>query len=181
MPTLAAIAVAIQFCFAIHVIRQGRSYWWILLIMAIPLLGCLVYYFIEVLPHSRAYLEAQPDDGELTAAIDPDVELKRRIAELAACASVERRMALAEEYARRQMHGEAEKLYASCLTGVFQADAAILFRFARAAANNCNWSKASEAVARLRQAAPRMWPHEVASLEARILAGQSENRTIALS
>jgi hypothetical protein len=182
MPTLAGIAVAIQFCFAFHVVRSGRPYWWILIILAIPLLGCLVYYFVEVFPQSREYLDAQQDDEPgAPVAIDPDAGLRRLIAELAACDSVDKRMALAEEYGKRQMHAKAEELYANCLAGVFHSDAAVLFGFARAAVNNRNWEKAREAIARLRQAAPKMRAHEVALLEASIPEGQGVGRNLALN
>ena len=73
------------------------------------------------------------------------------------------------------MHAEAERLCERCLAGAFQSDAAVLFRYAQAAVDNRNWNKASELIARLRDAAPKMWPRELRLLEARILEGQGEN------
>jgi len=175
VPILAGIAIAIQFCFAYHVLSTGRPYWWILAIMAVPLLGCLLYYFIEVFPSSREYLDAGQTDPEIGEARNPDADLRRRVAELEACGSVDNRLALAAECARQQMYAEAERLCENCLIGAFHSDAAVLFRCAQATVDNRNWHKARELIARLRAAAPKMRPRELRLLEARILEGQGEN------
>ena len=175
MSILAGIEIFIQFCFAFHVLKTGRSYWWIFIIMAFPLMGCLIYYFIEVFPESHEYRSAHQTACETPKALDHEADLKRRAAELEACGSVDNRLALAEACSRLQMHAEAERLCESCLTGAFRSDAAILFRFARAAVDNRNWGKAREVIAHLWNAAPKMRPHEVRLLEARILEGQGEN------
>ena len=172
MPILAGFAIFIQCCFAFHVVKSGRPYWWILIIMAIPLLGCLLYYFIEVFPETPAYLDADRAERITEAR---DAGLQRRAAELEAFDSVENRLALAAECSKLQMHAEAERLCETCLTGAFQTDAAVLFSYACAAVDNCNWSKASEVIDRLRVAAPNMRPHEVKLLDARILEGQGDN------
>ena len=33
-----------------HVVRTGREKWWILLIIFVPLIGVLTYFFVELLP-----------------------------------------------------------------------------------------------------------------------------------
>ena len=174
MPILAGFAIFLQLCFAFHAVKSGRPYWWILVIIAIPLLGCLVYYFIEVFPESRLYLDAE-QAAQMAEVHDPEADLQRRVAELEACDSVENRLALAAECSKLQRHAEAERLCESCLAGPFQADAAVLLNYARAAVDNRNWDKATEVIARLRIAAPNMRPHEVRLLEARILEGQGDN------
>jgi hypothetical protein len=42
------LSLFIQFCFAFHALKTGRPYWWIFVIMAFPVMGCLIYYFVEV-------------------------------------------------------------------------------------------------------------------------------------
>ena len=55
MPLIGAIVVLIQFCFAYHALKTGRPYWWIFIIMAFPVMGCVIYYFVEVFPGSREH------------------------------------------------------------------------------------------------------------------------------
>src|SRR3982751_5780946 len=44
------LVLLIQLGFAAHVIRSGRSYIWILPIMFLPLVGCIAYLVIAILP-----------------------------------------------------------------------------------------------------------------------------------
>ena len=53
MPILAALALLIQLCFAYHALKTGRPYRWLFIIMGFPVMGCVLYYFIEVFPTSR--------------------------------------------------------------------------------------------------------------------------------
>ena len=175
MPLLAGIEIFIQFCFAFHVLKTGRPYWWIFIIMSFPVMGCVIYYFVEIFPNSREHRSARKTVRKVTKALQPDADLKRRVEELEICGSVENRMALAEECKNRQMYAEAEKLYESCLSGVFQSDATLLFGLAQAAVDNQNWNKATDAITRLKAANPKYHSLEVRLLEARVLEGQGNN------
>lgn len=172
MPVIAGLVIIIQFCFAFHALKTGRPYWWLFVIMAFPVMGCIIYYFVEVFPGSREHRSAHKATRKIAKTLQPDADLKRRMEELEVCGSVENKMALAEECIHQKMHAEAEKLYESCLSVAFEADGAILYGLARAAIENRNWSKASEAIARLKSAAPKTRPNDVKLLEARLLEGQ---------
>ena len=175
MPLLAGIEILIQFCFAFHVFKTGRPYWWIFIIMSFPVMGCVIYYFVEVFPGSREHRSAHRAARKIAKALQPDADLKRRAEELEICGSVENRIAMAEECRDHQMYAEAEKLYESCLSGAFQSDSAILFGLVRAAVENQSWSKATDTIARLKTAAPKFRPLDVRLLEARVLEGQGCN------
>lgn len=175
MPILAALVFIIQFCFAFHALKTGRPYWWIFIIMGFPVMGSIIYYFVEVFPGSKEHRSAFKAARKLAKSLAPDADLKRRVEELDVCGSVENKMALAEECMNQQMYPEAERLYASCLSGVFQNDGAILYCLAKAAVENRNWSKASETIARLRSVASEMRVNDVRLLDARVLEGQGEN------
>jgi hypothetical protein len=174
MPILGAIVLLIQFCFAYHALKTGRPYWWIFIIMAFPVMGCVIYYFVEVFPGSREHRTAHKTARKLAKALQPDADLKRRAEELEICGSVDNRMSLAEECMNHQMYAEAAKLYESCLTGAFQADGAILFGLARAVVEQRDWDKATGTLVRLRANAPKTRPLDVRLLEARVLEGRGE-------
>ena len=50
MPALGLLILGAQILCVIHVLRTGRPYWWIFLIVMVPLIGIIVYLVVEVLP-----------------------------------------------------------------------------------------------------------------------------------
>ncbi len=174
MPFIGAIVVLIQFCFAFHVVKTGRPYWWIFIIMAAPVMGCVIYYFVEVFPGSREQRRANKAVRNLAKVLQPDADLRKRAEELEICGSADNKVALAAECMNHQMYAEAIKLYESCLNGAFASDGAILFGLGRAAVEAGDWSKAGAAIARLKTDAPKTRPLEVRLLEARLHQGRGE-------
>src|SRR3954468_18991851 len=122
MPLIGAVVVLIQFCFAFHVLKTGRPYWWIFIIMAAPVMGCVIYYFVEVFPGSREQRRANRAARTLARVLRPDAELQKKAEELEICGSLDNKMALAAECMTHQMHSEAIKLYESCLQGAYAKD-----------------------------------------------------------
>ncbi len=175
MPILAGLVLLIQFSFAYHALKTGRPYWWVFIIMGFPVMGCLIYYFVEVFAGSREQRTVTKTARKLAKALEPDADLRRRAEELQICGSVDNRMALAVECMNHGMYGEAVKLYESCLTGAFNSDGTILYAWAKAAVEDKDWDKATRAVTMLRQNAPKTRPLDVRLLEARILEGRGEN------
>jgi len=50
MPALGLLTLAAQVLCAIHVVRTGRPYWWLFLIVMVPAVGVIVYFVAELLP-----------------------------------------------------------------------------------------------------------------------------------
>jgi len=176
MPILGALILLIQFCFVYHVFKTGRPYWWMFVIMAFPVMGCVIYYFVEVFPGSREERSARKTARNLVRALQPDAELKKKADEISVCGSLDNKLALAAECMNHQMYDDAAKLYESCLNGAYAADGAILFGLARAAVEGGDWNRAADAIARLKAHAARTRPAEVQLLEARILEGRGETQ-----
>jgi hypothetical protein len=174
MPIVGAVVLLIQFCFVFHALRSGRPYWWVFIIMGFPVMGCVIYYFVEVFPGSREHRKARKAARALARALEPDAELRKRAEELEICGSLDNKMALAGECMNHRMYGEAARLYESCLSGAYANDGAILFALAKAAVEGGDWSKGSEVIARMRIAAPKLRPLEVRLLEARIHEGRGQ-------
>src|SRR5262245_61109840 len=136
MPLLAAVVFIIQACFAYHALKTGRPYWWVFIIMGFPVMGCLIYYFVEVWPNTRESTRAaravqKAVDG-LSRSMEPDKELKRRIAELELNPSIDNKLSLAAECTASQLPGEAAKIYRSCLVGPYAMDPHIKLLLAQA-------------------------------------------------
>jgi len=174
MPLLAGLLLLVQLSFAIHALKTGRPYWWMFVIMSFPVMGCMIYYFVEVFPNSREHRTAHKTARKLVRALQPNAELHKRAEELEICGSTDNKLALAAECTAHDMHDDAIKLYESCLQGVFQNDGALLFNLARATVEGENWARATATLARLKAAAPTLRPLEVRLLEARIAEGQEQ-------
>jgi hypothetical protein len=172
MPILIGITVLIQFCFAFHALKTGRPCWWIFVIMSFPVMGCVIYYFVEVFPGSREHRSAHKAVRKIAKALQPDADLKRRIEELEVCGSTDNVIAVAQECMNHQMFDEAMRLYENCLSGAFSNDSTLLYGLLRATVEAKEWDKAESALDKLRKAAPKHHPNEVALLEARILDGR---------
>src|SRR5919106_3346848 len=132
MPILGAIVLVIQLCFAYHALKTGRPYWWLFVIMGMPVAGCLLYYFVEVFPTSRESRKAEKAVQAIVKSFDPDKSLREHVANLEDCGSVDNRIALARSCMERKMHREAASLYRSCLSGVHESDPNIRFGLASA-------------------------------------------------
>jgi hypothetical protein len=132
MPALAALAFGLQLLCLAHVVRTGRSRQWLFIILALPLAGCLIYLFLEILPdlgRSRAARQAVQGIG---AVIDPERELRELTERVAEVDTVENRTALAEECLRRGRPDDAKRLFETCLTGVHATDHGLMLGLARA-------------------------------------------------
>lgn len=174
MPILAGFIFIIQISFVIHALKSGRPYYWVFIIMGFPVMGCLIYYFLEVFPGSREHRDAHKAARKLVKALQPDADLKQRAEELEICGSVDNKIALARECIAHQMHDDAIKLYESCLHGAFASDGAILFELAKATVEAGRLDKAEIVLHRLKSEAPTMRPQEVRLLEARLSDGRGD-------
>ena len=97
MPILGALVILIQIGFAIHVVRTGRETFWIYIIAFLPLLGCAVYFFTQVLPDMGNNHTVRKAGNRLLKAVDPERELRKRKDELEIADTIENRVKLADE------------------------------------------------------------------------------------
>lgn len=180
MPILIILSVAVQAFFIFHVFRTGRPYWWAYVILAFPLGGSLIYYFVEIFPNSREERKARKAVRGIVRSIKPDAELKRRAEELEICGSMDNKVALAEECESVGMFGEAARLYRSCLNGTYANDPQILFRLAGAELMREELAEVSTLLQRLENEHSAYKPLEVKLLRARLLEKSDASTALTL-
>lgn len=132
MPIMVALGLIIQISLAVHVIKTGRSYYWISLILFIPLLGPLAYFLFEILPELGNTRSARTVSKNISRAINPERELLLRQEQLYIADTVENRRKLAGECLELKKFEDAEALFKMCLEGPHEHDPAILTGLARA-------------------------------------------------
>jgi hypothetical protein len=174
MPLLLALNVFVQLLFVVHVYRSGAPRYWVFVILAFPVVGCLAYFALEVFPSSRQATGARRAASRVAKALDPDKGLRAKVASLELCGSIDNRTALAEECLAAGMPDEAAKLYRSCLAGAYENDPHLRFGLARALVEQQAWEDATEVVGRLRTDHPCHRPNEARLLHARVLEGRGE-------
>ena len=171
MPILGAILLLIQVSFAYHALKTGRPYWWLFVIMGFPVIGCLLYYFVEVFPSSRESRKAEKAVRAITRSFDPDKSLREHVANLEDCGSVDNRLSLARSCMERAMYRDAAALYRSCLSGVHETDPAIRHGLASALLGAQDFKEAHAAAQALRQSHASYRAPEVQLVLARALEG----------
>ena len=171
MPIIGGIVLLIQLCFAYHALRTGRAYWWLFVIMAFPVMGCVLYYLIEVFPTSRESRSAEKAARAIARALDPDKTLRERVADLEACGSVENRVLLARECVEHRMYGDAATLYRSCLAGVHESDPDIRYGLAHALAMDDAFEEALAVARGLRATHPSFRASDVGLVVAKSFEG----------
>ena len=169
MPAIIAITVIIQAFFIYHVFSTGRPYWWAFIILSMPVLGCLVYYLIEVFPNSREHRSARRVGRNLARNLKPDAEMKRRIEEAEICGSIGNKTALAEECLAVGLTHDAIRLYQSCLAGPHANDPVLIWGLARAYFENGAHALAMEKIQGLQTNFSAFKPSEIRLLKARTL------------
>ena len=169
MPIVGGIVLLIQLCFAYHALKTGRPYWWLFVIMAFPVMGCVLYYFIEVFPSSRESRKAEKAVRAVAKAWDPERTLREKVADLESCGSVENRVQLAKSCMGHRMYADAATLYRSCLSGVYENDPDIRFGLAEAHLMNGAPSLALELAQKLRASHPAFRKAEVIMVMAKSL------------
>jgi hypothetical protein len=174
MPLLLALNVVVQVLFVVHAYRSGAPRYWVFVILAFPVVGCLAYVALEVFPRSREATAARRAVQRVARALDPDKGLREKVAELERCGSVDNRMALAEECLAAGMPADAATLYRSCLAGAYENDPHLRFGLARALVEQGAWEDAAAVVDRLRADHPCHRPNEARLIHARVLEGRGE-------
>lgn len=115
----------------IHAVRNGRVFPWVYVIVFLPMVGCIAYFAVEILPEMLSGRAAHALKSNVRDIADPRRGLRERLREVEMVGSVDAKRALAEEYIRRGDYADAASLYRTALQGQFQNDPALLLGLAR--------------------------------------------------
>ncbi len=154
MPTLGLLILGAQVLFVIHVVRTGRPYWWIFLIVMVPLVGILVYLIVEILPGLLGSRGARQAVAGAAKVFDPGRGLREAQRQLAISPSAQNKAVLANEYLRAGQPEPSAALYRKALTGIHATDPALMLGLARALFALGDAHETEVTLERLREANP---------------------------
>lgn len=169
------IVLLIQFGFAAHVIRSGRSYIWILPIMFLPLIGCIGYLIFAILPDMATSAPARRFADDVVSTVDPGRGYREKKRQVEQVGSAQAKRELADECIKRGYFQDAVDLYQSALGGSFENDPALLHGLARAKLLAGDGAGAQAAYERLKAADPVAFSADAELDYARALALQGKN------
>ena len=159
----------LQIICVVHVVRTGRAFMWIYILLFLPGLGVAAYAIVEILPGLFGSRAARNLKGSAIGAIDPGRELRRLRQALEEADTVDNRRLLAESLVAAGQHAEALELYRGVLTGIHADDPGMLLGMARAAHGVGQYDLALRTVLQLGEANPRYQPVEAQLLHAMTL------------
>jgi hypothetical protein len=107
--------IALQAVCVFHCIRKGNQNKWIWIVIFIPVIGCLIYIFSEIL--TKRDLSAV--QSNLSTMIYPVGRIRDLEKKLEFSNTFDNKVALADAYLASNKLEEAIDLYESCLTGIF--------------------------------------------------------------
>lgn len=174
MHLVIGLSVVLQFLCLVHMVRSGRPYWWIWLIMLGSLLGVTVYVVTQILPDLGGDLRARRAVRAVARTFDPERQRRRVEAELEVADTMQNRVRLARECTELGDHGRAESLLRSCLRGVHAGDPHVMLELARAQFAQDRWSEAKATLDALKAANPGFRSTDGHLLYARSLEAMGE-------
>lgn len=131
MPFL-LLTVALQVIAVVHLFRTGRSMTWLFLIILVPMVGCIAYFIIEVLPSLNQSPAARKALRRAQQAIDPTRGVREGSLNYERSQNIESAARLAGELTKAGRHSEAIRICTEARTGLFEDDPKILLALANA-------------------------------------------------
>ena len=174
MQSTGILLLLVQIGFAIHALRRGYPIYWVFLIVFVPLIGCLLYVIMVLLPEFSESRVAADGARALGKALNPGKVLRERQEALEISDTIGNRVSLAEEYVRYGKFDEAIGLYESSLTGIYRTDPVVLVGLAGVQVEAGLFGPAKATLAILAQAHPDEDKPLARLLLARTLEGLGE-------
>jgi hypothetical protein len=176
---IAVLSLVIQVALIIHVLKTGREYWWILLLLFLPGIGSIIYFFVEILPSLRGNMTARRAARRVTGIVDPGRNLRQHTLEYERSHNVESATRLAAELTKDGKPDEAIEVCEQARAGIFEDDPTILLTLANAYFAKEDYARAVATLDRLREKNPDFRSPDGHLLYARALeAGGETDRAL---
>ena len=149
LPIGLSLVFAIALC--VHVVRTGREYYWLFIILLLQPFGGLVYFFAIVVPELLRGPGARKIGHAARETLDPTREYRAAKEAHDDSPTVRNQMRLAEAAAGLGRYDEAEALYREAAQGVHADDPGLLLGRANALLELGRHQEALELLDRLGQ------------------------------
>jgi len=128
---LSAFIWFIQLILIIHVLKTGRSRYWILMLIFMPLIGGLAYLIIELIPEFSGSISGQRAVRNVKQTLNPGADLRQHEAAWKQSPNVDNSRRYAESLLDSGKTEEAEEIINQALKGLFETEPTLLLLKAR--------------------------------------------------
>ncbi|HYH42237.1 MAG TPA: tetratricopeptide repeat protein [Burkholderiales bacterium] len=126
------IGIVVSIPLIVHCIKTGRTTIWVFVMLALPLVGSAVYFFVEVFPELGRSGASRRAMRGLRSTLNPEGDLRKLENEMKVTGNVQSKQRYADELVRLGRAKEALDIYRTSLTGLFADDPKLLLGFAHA-------------------------------------------------
>lgn len=164
IPTI--VVIIAQVITGVHAYRNGK-FFWIFLIIFVPVLGILIYFFAEMLPSMRVDRTFQSAGTQVVNTLQPTRRLQQLEEMLEEQDTMATRQAYAEELMRHERVDEAIEVLEGGLRGVFANDPQGMLALAQAYHQKGEHARAQALLDAMQEESPGFEPDTVRLLRAR--------------
>jgi len=118
--------IIFQILCVLHINKHRRDRYWIYLVLFIPYVGCVVYFFAEILPSLRTGGVLKNANEQVGNALFPARKIKALEEQIALADTYQNRLLLAEAYAAAERYEDSLTLFEKILTGIYKEDSVAL-------------------------------------------------------
>lgn len=131
MPILSILVWLIQLALIIHVLKTGRSRYWILMLLFMPMIGGLAYLVIELIPEFSGSISGQRAVRNVKKTLNPGADLRQHEAAWEQSPNVDNGRRYAEALLESGNTNAAEEVINQALKGLFENEPTLLLLKAR--------------------------------------------------
>jgi len=128
---LSIVIWLIQLALIIHVLKTGRSRYWILFLIFMPMIGGIAYLVIELLPEFSNSISGQRAVRSVKKTLNPGADLRHHAAAWEQSPNVDNGRRYAEALLDEGKTTEAEEIVNQALKGLFATEPTLLLVKAR--------------------------------------------------
>lgn len=127
-----AIVGMLQLLCCVHVYRSMQERYWIFVILFFPVLGCVIYFIMVMLPETGADRHGRTLVMRLLDKLNPERHLQKLTEELAVAETNQNHYLLANELVRLGRFHQAIPHYHKALSGIFAHEPSMMVNLAKA-------------------------------------------------
>jgi hypothetical protein len=131
MPLISILIWILQLALIIHVVKTGRSWYWIMILLFMPLIGGVAYLVIELLPQFSGSITGQRAVRSVKQTLNPGADLRQHEAAWNQSPNVDNGRRYAEALLDSGKIAEAEEIIDQALKGLFATEPTLLLLKAR--------------------------------------------------
>jgi len=143
------LTFAVQIGLIVHVLRTGRPIFWAFVLFFAPMIGSLVYFFVELLPELSGNPRARTAVKGLRKSLNPNADIRKLQKQYQLSGSVDAERHLADELIAAGRFEEAIEHYRDALKGMYENDPNLLLGLAEAQFGNGDYEGSKLTLERL--------------------------------